>query len=365
MSIVENKSGTSTTTVQVKLPRRFFDAHHHFLDTNSHATTFETFLASLMPRTTYLSKDYYRDVIVPVEAAGVQFIGSVHVECLPDDGYLEAQWVLQEAASSESPNFVKAIVASCHLGQDSLETIDQELQRLSSIPQVKGIRWILDCVGKFDDSNTATHVATIRHDGVDYLRGSEGGYNGNVIASFEEGFALLAKHHLTFDLQCAPAQLIEAAKLCARHPKVKVVIDHLGKPRRLLGPEDTNDVVPNEQELSVWRAGMKAMSLNENVYVKISMLGYCVPGWIRNSARIDLIRNLVAETLALFGPRRCMVATNFFLDSALSDSGGESKIGPDPVTFLSYIYNFLQCDYSQEDLDCIFASTAMEFYGVA
>jgi predicted TIM-barrel fold metal-dependent hydrolase len=348
------------------LPARFVDAHHHFLDTESHATSFQAFLAGLMPDTTYLAKQYHHDVIEPLTASGVDFLGSVHVECLPDDGYEEAKWVIDESTSCSSPPFVKGVVASCHIGKEDTFTVDKELEKLASIPQVKGIRWILDCVGKFEDGKTATHVATIRHDGIDYLRGSEGGYDGQPIASFERGFALLAKQQLTFDLQCAPAQLLEASRLCSRHPSVKVVIDHLGKPRMLLGPDidDNQNATPNEQELAVWRGGMKAMAANDNVYVKISMVGYAVPGWIRHKSRIDLMKSLIQETVALFGPRRCMVATNFFQDSALSDSGGESTVGPTPLEFLKHVFSFLKDDYSKEDLDWIFASTAMKFYGI-
>jgi predicted TIM-barrel fold metal-dependent hydrolase len=348
------------------LPSRFVDAHHHFFDTVTHGTTFQGFLASLMPNQTYLASQYQRDVIEPLESVGIQFVGSVHVECLPDDGYEEAEWVMEESSSCSRSPFVKAIVASCHLGQQRTANVDLELERLALIPQIKGIRWILDCIGKYEGGKTATHVATIRHDGIDFLRGSEGGYDGHVMPRFEKGFALLSKYRMTFDLQCAPAQLLEASRLCSKYPSIKVVIDHLGKPRALLGPdtEDNQNTIPDEKELATWREGMKAMASNQNVYVKISMVGYAVPGWIRNLSRIDLVRSLIKETVALFGPRRCMVATNYFQSAAMSDSGGESSIGPTPLEFLKYIYSFLKGDYSQEELDYIFATTAMEFYNI-
>lgn len=43
-------------------------------------------------------------------------------------------------------------------------------------------------------------------------------------AKFESGFGLLADLGLSFDLQCAPAQLLAAAALFGRHPKVPVAI---------------------------------------------------------------------------------------------------------------------------------------------
>lgn len=343
------------------LPKGFVDAHHHFVDTATNGASFQAFLGKLIPDTVYLAEDYRRDVIEPLEKAGVKFGGSVHVEAIPDDGIQEARWVAESISSSN----VKAIVASCDLAQDA-SRVDAELHTLTTeIPQVKGIRWILDCVGKYDGGNTATHVATTRHDGIDYLRGSDGGYEGHAIPAFERGFALLERYNLTFDLQCAPAQLPEASELCSRHPNIKVVIDHLGKPRTLLGPDaaDDQNTKLDEAELACWRNGMKQVARNSNVYVKISMLGYAVPGWIRTDERLALIKSLVRETVELFGPDRSMVATNFLKDAAASDSDSMSHFAPDPIRYIELVYGFLKDEYSEDDLDKIFCRTACAFYG--
>ena len=244
--------------------------------------------------------------------------------------------------------------------------VEDELQKLSQVDRVKGIRWILDCVGKFDGGKNATHIATTRHDGIDYLRGSEGGYDGQAVPAFERGFALLEKYNLTFDLQCAPAQLIAASQLCGRYPNIKVVIDHLGKPRTLLGAdteENRDNTSPGEAELAVWRKGMRCIAKNNNVYVKISMLGYAIPGWTRTQERIELMKTLVRETVEIFGPQRCMVASNFFKDAAMSDSDGLSDIGPEVLRLLELIYGFLK-DYSEKDIDRMFCTTAKEFYNL-
>jgi predicted TIM-barrel fold metal-dependent hydrolase len=347
---------------QQELPTRFFDAHHHFVDTVGHGESFQAFVGTLIPNTVYLAEDYHRDVITPIENAGVTFYGSVHMECIPDDGLSEARWVAS-AIQSSSASYVKAIVASCHLAQD-INIVNNELEQLTKIPQVKGIRWILDCVGKFD-GNTATHVATKRHDGIDYLRGSDGGCSSQTHPDFEKGFALLEKFSLSFDLQCAPVQLGGASKLCAKYPNIKVVIDHLGKPRTLLGADKDNDNTQlDDAELTVWRAGMKSMAKNDNVYVKISMLGYVIPGWIRTPERIGLMKLLVKETVDIFGPNRCMVATNFWKSASVSDADTLSDIGPEPLHFIELVYGFLKDTYSKEDLDYIFCKTAASFYGV-
>jgi len=345
----------------MSLPKQFLDAHHHFFDTSKNAATFQKFLSKLVPNSTYLADDYQRDVIDPLEKAGVKFQGSIHMECLPDSGIDEANWITDSIEKFPSSS-IKGIVASCDLAQDT-STVQNELQELSQINRVKGVRWVLDCVGKFNGKD-ATHIGTTRHNGIDYLRGSDGGYDGKVLPAFEQGFALLERFNLTFDLQCAPAQLVAASELFSRHPNIKVVIDHLGKPRTLLGAdtdENKNNFDLNKEELKVWREGMKCIAKNKNVYVKISMLGYAVPGWIRTEARIELIKSLVKETVEIFGPERCMVATNFHKDSVLSDCDGLSSNSPDALRSIELIYSFLK-DYPEKDIDQMFCTTAKEFY---
>jgi predicted TIM-barrel fold metal-dependent hydrolase len=215
-------------------------------------------------------------------------------------------------------------------------------------------------VGAFEP-DTATHVATLRHDGIDYLRGSNGGYNGQTVPAFEKGFALLGQHGFSFDLQCAPVQLPEAAKLCARHPGVPVVIDHLGKPRILIKadePDGNTSYNVNQEELEAWRSGMKAMASIPHVRVKLSMLGYAVPGWQRTSARMDFLKDLIEETVDLFGTDRCMVALNWWKDGATADSDGASNIGPDPVQFVELMSGYFLAKYSSIDRQKMFAGNA-------
>ncbi len=332
------------------------DAHHHFIDTAN--TSFQTFLRSAAGGDIcYLPEDYIRDVIEPLSAVGVHFCGSVHVEAMPDSGSEEVAWV-EEMSAAGRCTFVKAYVASCDLTRDNVSEVLRSLDQASR-SKLRGIRWILDCVGKFQDGETATHVATSRHDGIDYLKN----------ANFERGLALLETHNLSFDLQCAPIQLVEsAALLFSRYPNMKVCIDHLGKPRRILGDDLMEDgltinpnIVPDEKELQVWRKGMIAMSALPNVYVKISMLGYAIPGWIRKQERQIVLKSLVHETIDMFGVNRCMVAWNWHVNAAVSDGDGASKVGPDAVDLLKMFAWFFR-GYSKEQTEFLFAGTAKEFY---
>jgi predicted TIM-barrel fold metal-dependent hydrolase len=134
----------------------------------------------------------------------------------------------------------------------------------------------------------------------------------------------------------------------------------------VLGADKDNDnLTMNEVELNVWRNGMKSMAQNPNAYVKISMLGFVMPGWIRTPERLALMKLLVLEMVKPFGPSKCMVATIFWNNAVVSDADGMSDIAPEPVQFLELIYGFLNDTYSEEELDCLFCRNAIKFYGVS
>ncbi len=277
---------------------------------------------------------------------GVAIAQSVHVEAMPDDGLAEVTWV--ESLNGRTGCRVGAIVASCNLSDPNCAGILAALKAAS--PKVKGIRYILDYVGPFEGGKTATHVNALRHK-CDYLRGEEKD-------AFARGFALLHPNGLSFDLQCAPAQLVAAAAMCSLHPETKVVIDHLGKPRHL-GQAPERD----EAELAVWREGMTALARLPNVYVKLSMLGYSVPGWHAEEKKEALLRSLVREVITLFGAHRCMFASNFHINAACSDSDGAHPSGPSVVELYDK-YAAWVSDLSSQDRRFLFADSAKTFYGL-
>ncbi|KAH8069761.1 amidohydrolase [Aureococcus anophagefferens] len=187
---------------------------------------------------------------------------------MPDDGVAEAAWV----ESLADRHKVAAVVAKCDLSAPDAAAVLDGLAACA--PKLRGIRFILDYDGPFGEDN-ATHVQCSLH-GLDYLRDPE------PAAAFERGFASLAARGLSFDLQCCPAQLPAAAALCAKHPDVAV----------------------------------------PQVCVKLSMLGFAVPGWTEHDGKRALVKSLVKETVDLFGPDRCMFASNWHINGAVSNSDG-------------------------------------------
>mmetsp|Transcript_17714 Transcript_17714/g.35348 ORF Transcript_17714/g.35348 Transcript_17714/m.35348 type:complete len:397 (-) Transcript_17714:270-1460(-) len=353
-------SGPTSPNTKSTTAIEFIDCHHHFYDTKNN--DFHKFLQRFNPDGTYLPGDYRRDVVRPIDAsespalAQFRHAGSVHVESMPDDGAAEARWV-----GSLPSTTVAAIVASCDLsGADA----DDELRKIvAASPSVRGVRWMLDYVGPHGTpGNEATHVATLRHaaepGGPDLLR-SDGGH---VSPAFERGYALLTNFSLRFDLQCAPCQLLAAAELCARYPGVPVAVCHLGAPFQLLGRNNA-EMAPSEEKLAEWRTGMRAMAALPHVYVKISRLGWALPNWTSVARRVNAIRGLCQETVEMFGPERCMVATNWFADAVAADSDGVGETGPRADEYLEYMMEFFTA-LTLEEKRMLFGGTAKEFYGI-
>jgi len=320
-------------------PTEIVDPHFHFLDPE--ANPFQAFLRSL-GAPAYLPEQY------AASAAGLPISRGVHVEAAPNDGLAEAQWV--NSLVEQGRCKVAGIVAGCDL---SAPGVVEMLDALKAEPRVRGIRYIIDYDGPFDGKNP-THVCVTRHGvgaGVDFLR------DAAVAADFERGFALLAERGFSFDLQCAPAQLPAAAALLERHPDVAVCIDHLGKPHRLTADGGEED----ERKLVEWRKGMALMAKLPQVYVKLSMLGYAVPGWHADQGKEDFLRGLVREVIDLFGARRCMFASNFHISAAVSDSDGAFDTGLE-MPELYARFDAWVADLPETDRHRLFSGSASEFY---
>lgn len=331
----------------MSLPAEFVDAHHHFLDPPGNPS-FQSFLASL-GAPAYGPEDYAADVKSPLATRGIELTGSVHVECVPDVGREVDEVAFVESLVARGRCDVKAIVAACDLAA-APDEVDAALAALkaASPARLRGIRWILDFAGSSD--HAATHIAVKKRHGLDHLRG---GTAGAPTEAFSAGFAKLQEHGLSFDLQCATEQLAGAAELLAQFPGVPVVVDHLAKPR----------VRDGDASLEAWRTGIVALAQLPHVRLKLSMLGFAVPGWSNSAEGARIVKGLVGEAVAAFGPERCMVATNWHINAAMSDADGLNEEGPTSLVLIETLNNwFVEFGYTDVQRAKLFGGTAREFY---
>jgi predicted TIM-barrel fold metal-dependent hydrolase len=110
-----------------------------------------------------------------------------------------------------------------------------------------------------------------------------------------DGFSRLADHGLSWDLRVPPWHLIEAAEVAAMFPQIQIALNHTGF------AWDRSD-----EGMRRWRKGLEALAAQPNVHIKLSEFGLKDSPW-----RYEDNRVVVMTALEIFGPNRCMFASNF------------------------------------------------------
>jgi predicted TIM-barrel fold metal-dependent hydrolase len=160
---------------------------------------------------------------------------------------------------------------------------------------------------------------------------------GMTDSKWRDGFPLLRKHGLRFDLQTPWWHLGEAADLARDFPDVRIIINHAGLPadRSAAG-------------LAAWRAAMARVADCPNVAVKISGIGTLGLPWTA-----DTNRDVVLTVIDLFGVGRCMFGSNFPVDS-LCARFDEIYDG----------FNAITADFSADDRMRLFHDNAVRIYAI-
>ncbi|MCP5151678.1 MAG: amidohydrolase family protein [Chromatiales bacterium] len=250
------------------------DAHHHLWDLDRHHYPWlgdrmnpHFFLGDYSAlRRNYLPQDYRRD------AAGHNVVATVHVEAEWDraDQVGETRWL---SAVADVAGMPAALVGHAWFDDPRVEAV---LEAHAAYPRMRGIRSKPARPGQAPGDE-------------DEARGSMRD------PAWRRGFALLARHGLSWDLRVPLAQLAEAAELVGAHPDIAVVLNHTGFPwdRSAAG-------------LEAWRRGMRTLAERPNVCLKLSELGLRDRPW-----DYEENRRIVLEAIDLFGVDRCMFASNF------------------------------------------------------
>ena len=256
----------------------------------------------LVLRCDYLVADYLRDF------AGLPLVGSVHIENGAGDPDGEAAWVDRLCGRVPSAQVAKADLvdpASAAL-----------LERHAALASVRGVRDILN----WHQDPFYSHRAR-----ADLI----------VDPIWRSNFARLEGLGLSFDLQIFPSQFADAAALADAFPGTQIVLDHLGMP-----------IGRDPETLADWRAGLSRLAERPNVSVKISAMGTTDHGWTTDS-----IRPLVLQTIEVFGPQRCMFASNFPVDGLYSS-----------LAELYAAFDDITDGFSRAEREWLFGRTARSFY---
>jgi predicted TIM-barrel fold metal-dependent hydrolase len=295
------------------------DAHHHLWQLSGGPLRYpwlqdpephDFFLGDYAAlRRDYLPADYRAD------AAGLDVVATVHVEaeCRRDQQVAETDWLLAQRAAHGLPSVIVA-----HAWFHTADAADV-LARQAARPRVRGIR---------SKPVTAERAGDPHPDGPGSMQDP----------AWRRGLARLREHRLSWDLRVPAWHLEEAAEVLAPLTDLPVALNHAGLPwdRSAAG-------------ISLWRRGMRALAALPNVHCKLSCL--CLPDgpW-----RIEENRPIVLEAIATFGAQRCMVASNFPVDSL--------RIG---YRALFDAFDAITAALPAADRRAIFHDTAARFYRVA
>lgn len=238
-------------------------------------------------------------------------VGAVHVDAgaAADSALRETQWLDGLAEVQGLPTGFVAFAALNDPGVGAL------LAAQAAHPRVKGIRHIANWHG--DPNRTYGPVDL------------------TVDPQWRAGYALLAEHGLSFDLQCYPGQMPGLVPLIARYPDIPVIINHMGMP-----------VLTDADGLEDWRKGMKALAALPHVAVKLSGMGFVRRDWTKAH-----IEPLVRETIDLFGVDRCLFASDAPTDKLFA-----------PIDRAMETYHAIVADFAEEDRRALFGRNANRLY---
>ena len=220
-------------------------------------------------RRPYLPEDFRRD------AAGHRVVATVHMEAEWDvaDEVAETRWLAGLRKEHGLPTVV--------VGHARFEAPDvaEVLAGHAAFDFMRGIR---------QKPAAAASPAEAR-------RGAPGSMDD---ARWRQGYALLERHGLHFDVQTPWWHLDAAADLAGDFPRIPIVINHTAL------PADRSAAA-----LAGWRRALEVAAARPNVALKISGLGLADQSWPAEGNR-----QVVRDAIAIFGAPRCMFASNFPVD---------------------------------------------------
>jgi predicted TIM-barrel fold metal-dependent hydrolase len=297
-------------------PLDIVDAHHHFWDPQKNYIPWlcdEPPIPFRYGDYSGIAKPYYpADYLADASPHRVLKTVYIETEWDPTDPIGELRWIHSVAEEHGYPN---AVVAQAWLDR---EDVAEVLAEAAQFPLMRSVR----------------HKPAAAKSAAEAVRGGPGSMDD---AKWRDGYALLAKHGLRFDLQTPWWHLAAAVELAKDFPTVPLILNHTGL------PSDRS-----ESGLSGWRAAMATLAEVDNVRVKISGIG--IPGEAWTAASQSYV---VRETIAMFGVDRCMFASNFPVDGLC---GSYSTIFEG--------FSQIVSDLTQAERNALFVENALRVYAI-
>ncbi|MCC4587535.1 amidohydrolase family protein [Xanthomonas sp. NCPPB 1067] len=153
--------------------------------------------------------------------------------------------------------------------------------------------------------------------------------------ALDAAFDAMLAHDLAFDALIRAVHVPALQTRLQRHPSLRVVVDHGGKPQIAAG------------EFVAWAAGMAALAQHPNVHCKLS-------GLLTEAARgagVDALEPYVAHLFARFGAQRLLWGSDWPVLTLRADYAQWVEIA-----------DRLVARHAAGDADAVFADNARAFY---
>ncbi|MEA9558257.1 amidohydrolase family protein [Xanthomonas nasturtii] len=153
--------------------------------------------------------------------------------------------------------------------------------------------------------------------------------------ALDAAFDAMLAHDLAFDALIRTVHVPALQARLKRHPQLRVVVDHGGKPQIAAG------------EFVAWAAGMAALAQHPNVHCKLS-------GLLTEAARgagIDALEPYVAHLFARFGAQRLLWGSDWPVLTLRADYAQWFDLAQQLVT-----------RHAAEHADAVFGDNARTFY---
>lgn len=284
----------------VSRPGRILDSHVHITDIDQVGYRWEGMEG--VARAT-LPGQYMADTgSYPVNA----FV-FVEAGARPDQSLAEAQWI---ASLAQGGAPIAAIVAQADMRRGGV--VLDELEPLSGVSLVRGIRWILEPPFETDPDCC-------------------------VQPGFVEATRLLQRFGYTLDISVKNEALPNVIRLVQSCPDVSFVLDHIGKP------------AIHASRMEPWATQIRELAGCDNIVCKISgMPVEAGEGWT-----VDMLRPYVEQVAEAFGPKRILYG---------SDYPAQLPVGTFETWTAAIIAIMAEC--SPEEIDDYFYANAARTYRV-
>ncbi len=154
-------------------------------------------------------------------------------------------------------------------------------------------------------------------------------------SNYEKSLEFLAKNNLVFDLDCEWPNMAEALKLANRHPNLKIVLQHIGFPRKR-----------DEQYFQNWKKSINELAKAPNIVMKLSGIGMTDPRFTKES-----LRKWAESSAEAFGPDRCVMGSNWPVDRLFSSY----------ATIIEFMREYIST-YSSNEQEKITSLNALKIY---